>query len=760
MESYQPGIRFNGFKICNGRVFDNVYIPLANQGIVSILGKNGAGKSTIFSLLQAPFFGSTPTGHKKDELVKNENDSSLEVDFERSTTPHTLSFTRTNKKWGYKIIEGATDLTPHTFNDAVKKAATLLGITQAEFEGSIHLTQGAQHILITGKPAKRKEYISNFFGIDDSYDQVQLAAKEKLQKVKDQITKVSALSHTKNVLQQELGLISYTDPQSLIAKIALHDKEAILLVKELQALYNTMDDIQNYERYAPIALVTANPQEDLKTDEDTLVALKTKVSMAADIRKRNIAAREVNTTIKELKESTERALNRYPGLNTFSNEELKAQHEALQKLRYANGPLEPLRKEVLTLPDLKILPSEAIETELNKVYLELRTQHRHLTAMTRGECPECGSTFEATKVHEVEATVKDLDETYSILKEDFEIVKQRNQTALRRQYLVQTIGDTPIYAQENATELEKLTGMLKAKSDYDDAQNTLKILKAQAIQDEPNVAELQGQIENTEKNIKLLKNCIEALQKLPQKPTETMDEIHTKIMDVKQKQTLSESQKAQDQQLLGQINADNERLVRLQTQLKDVNIKLKALEGLKKDEFFWSKMVEAYGPKGLRVEQLKKMMDVVIRRLPVYTSILFDEKGLTFEHRCDANNIEILACRQEHDDKGDIIHFKHDISSFSGGEKGKMSTAFILSLADCVPPSKRSNILILDEVDSALDADGQFRFTNDLLPMLRENYESVFVASHSQEIQQAAVYDQVWTVVKDNHWSKINMVKM
>jgi len=79
-KDFTPGIRFKNLHIVNGRVFKDLKVKLDNQGIVSILGENGAGKSTIWNLLQANLFASTPSGHKKDALVKNKEDALIGLD--------------------------------------------------------------------------------------------------------------------------------------------------------------------------------------------------------------------------------------------------------------------------------------------------------------------------------------------------------------------------------------------------------------------------------------------------------------------------------------------------------------------------------------------------------------------------------------------------------------------------------------------------------------------------------------------------------
>jgi DNA repair exonuclease SbcCD ATPase subunit len=757
---YQPGLHFNSLTIQNGRVYQNETIPLARQGIVSVLGKNAVGKSTIFNLLQVPFFGSTPSGHKKNDLVKNDQDSSLLVNFDRGGTDYNLQLARQKKKWGYHITEKGIDITPHTFNDSVKRSAGLLGISPAEFEGSVHLTQGSQHILISGKPAKRKEYISSFFGIDTSYDQIQLAAKEELQKVKNEITKVSTLSHTKSVLEQEMSLVAYTDPEPVEKEIESYSGALTTLQTEIHSLNDALNQTILYEELWPIASITEDPAKDLKTLGKDLIRLKTELQMAAKIREENQNTREINRTISELTATVDDIEAKYSEIETVSVENLKKKYDKLVQLQYANEPLAPLRKELGLLQDIKELPIKEIEDELRKVQVDLLTRQRRLGAMEKGECAECGSKFDSTAIEQERSKVEDLQETFNVLSEDFDIVKARNKNAQRRQFLLQTIGNVGEFTLRDRTRLIELDGMMKAKADYDEAKKTLGILKPQKIQEEKDTVAIRLQIDETEAGICQLQESLKAHNKLPPKPAKTRDEISAQLADLKQAETQTYSDKYQAAQTLGEVIANNLRLKRLQGQLKDVVVKLLKLEDLKKDEFYWAKLAEAYGPKGLRVLQLQKMMDVVIRRLPVYTGILFEEKGLTFEHRCDANNVEILACREETSPDGTIKKFRHDISSFSGGEKGKMSTAFVLTLADCVPPAKRANILILDEVDSALDEDGQFRFTNDLLPMLRQNYESVFVVSHSQEIQQAAVYDQVWTVKKQNHWSTIDRVSL
>jgi ABC-type Mn2+/Zn2+ transport system ATPase subunit len=139
---------------------------------------------------------------------------------------------------------------------------------------------------------------------------------------------------------------------------------------------------------------------------------------------------------------------------------------------------------------------------------------------------------------------------------------------------------------------------------------------------------------------------------------------------------------------------------------------------------------------------------------------MFNEKHLMFKHKVDANNVKIIANREEVDEKSGKVtnKFQHDISCFSGGEKHKMSTASMLAFTDCIPVHKRTNILILDEIDAELDHDGKFRFTNDLLPILKKKYSSIFVISHDENVQVANIYDKIWHISKKNHVSTLHVI--
>ena len=194
-------INFKSLEIKNGRIFKHIKLNLGKSGLTSILGVNGVGKSTLWSILEAIIYGVSPVNRKRYGLVKNDKDASFILEIEKENSTYFISYNKKGSKWSHQITKDGIDETPHTAEDAVKAVRKLIGLTSAEFRGSVYLGQNSHHILIDGKPTERKEYISSFFNLDSRYDYVLNAAKEELIKIKDKITELSGLSHTRMMLR-------------------------------------------------------------------------------------------------------------------------------------------------------------------------------------------------------------------------------------------------------------------------------------------------------------------------------------------------------------------------------------------------------------------------------------------------------------------------------------------------------------------------------------------------------------------------------
>ena len=760
------GINFKHLTVENGRSFKKVSIPLENQGIVLIQGDNGVGKTSIWDLFEAVLYGSTPGDHEKDELTKNDLDAAYTVTFEKNDVVYAVSLKRKKGKWSYTIQKDSVNITEHTYKDAIAGLPKLIGLTKAEFEGSVHLTQEAQHILIKSKLADRKKYISNFFGIDDRYDQIHLAAKQEAGIIDDQISKLSGLSHAKQMLETELSNLELKDIDEIQTSLTFLQTKYDEAVDKLNEVDKKITTWQEYHKLYDQANLVKNPTEQIKELEKKIVDNRSKLNYIKDIKARNEQAYKVNNAIDELEKNQKTVLLENPQvLQDAVISDLEKELQILSNIKNQNSSVETLRKEILALPKVNELPIEKIEKSLLSLQLDYQTHAKIKKAKERGICTECGSKFNVQDVQTEVALLAELRESIDQLTGDFNQIKDRNTKVKRRKLLEEHLAKVPEFSEENQKRIEFLERFIPAKREYDELTTSLKILSRMDITETINadeITQIHSTIEEDMETMEDLKKCEIAKKLLPKKPKESEETLaklkmtaHNEIHNIK-------TSIQNNIQTIGEYKTGNESYLRLSNQLNELNNKLTKLDDLKKEEFFWAKMVDAYGPKGLRIQQLEKMMDLIIQQLPVYCSILFKEKRLVFKHKVDPNNVKILAHREEVDEvnQDEVNSFQHDISAFSGGEKDLMSASFILTLADCVPHHKKANILILDEVDAQLDAEGKYRYTNQLLPMLRKKHDSIFVISHNKEVQLANVYDQVWEITKTNHNSTIKMTKI
>lgn len=933
-------LRLKKARIKNARVYKDIEVDLEKQGIVSVKGKNGAGKSTLFNLIESTFFGSMPNGDKKNQLVKGKGNSSIIIECEKNGDEYVLEQKRVSGRWKYEITKNGKDDTPHAQKDQLSKIESILELNQKEFQGSVHLTQNGNHILIKGKPQERKEYISDFFNLDGRFEEVKEEAKEERRKVGKEIERLNALSQTRDTLREDFDEMSLMDESKLQSDLekAKEAKEKLLSKKD--DLKTSKEVAKKYEELLPLATSVENPEGELENCENRLAEIKATISQSELIEEYNVKARKNNldlqtnmgqikalkATIPEdwanlgyeylvdfqnklqiKKDSADKIKPLSDELNALKDveeidvtelekdlEESRLELEQTKNLRTSGLEVERVKKELEEIPtydvDLSVSFQDKIEALNNDIYslntkkdAYLKVKHlleeldtypivteidltqaeedlrniqnqkdflqKKVDAISSGQCPTCGAQHSSENIQEDlnlleqyrkseqefiayiskvkednkvaqrrgqiisivqgvesfsesdEENLKSLNNQLAELKEKSSLIEQAKQAQQKRTLLQSQIegklgwsGEDEYHLENSIADFKKLEQKINdTKKDNAIAQRR-KVILAQIEGKEllteteiqqyealgtivPNMKKLgdlerliEGKdfekvkdnidvsdltLEQTSINNKIteLKTVIKAKENLPEKPEKTFSEYEQELEDLESKLSRVEEIFIKINQDIAVVDQNNTRYKKLKKQIEDMEEDLTKMPELKRHEYFWKVMEDAYGPKGLRVKHLDNIMNLIMGRLPIYTNYLFEE-DMEFFHKCDSGQIEIFVRRK--DDKGEV--FEYDISSMSGGETKKLSIAFMLALSDAVPKRKRCNILILDEIDSPLDADSRYMFINELLPTLIKDYESIFVVSHSTESAQANVFDKTWTIENQpDQWTTITV---
>lgn len=761
-------IKFTKLFLKNTRLYENTEIDLSSQGLVSITGHNGAGKSFIWGIFESVFWGSSPSGEAWETFADIKKPSTeIHLDFLKNDTRFEIVLSRRSEKWKVRIFEDGKDITPHSQVDAKRELKTILGLNRQEFQGSVHLTQGNQHILIEGKPAERKQYISEFFGLDNSYDTIWQNTKKELQKIRFEIQKIETDLAKTSVLHNEIIKLKNSVGDIAYLQNQVNDKKYIVneIASDLFATENYAKQAEQKEQIQDALKRYPEPVRALEAKKEALTLLKNYANTFAHAEEHNRKAKANNEEIEKVSKKIEKIRQEVQDFALLDSLESNQLSERIQKLKQSKQAFESnnLIKSQMGRYQNAQKPDDAKIAEhtqkRSKSHADLVVLNRKIFDLKDGNCPTCGKKTVAKSIESMKQEAECLASEINNLDAELQKLELEKESFIQLTELQAKLKKDVYWDSAYEIELGSLESAQKYFVDY-------KILKS--FLDNSKVIEeltlppptISGDIPALENEIAWLSNAITKISILSSEINKSANEYTDIASKLRFQKSILHKEYEDALSLLNNSCSAEANITRLYSEISLFGDLIGKNSALKKQENLLCAIEQAYGNNGLRLLRLRRVMKFVMARLPFYTSRLFTEKGLNFEANCETGSVEIVARRTVFDSNGEIIKsITHDISALSGGEKKRLSVALVLALADCVPDKKKSNILILDEIDANLDTEGQHLFGAELLPSLKERYESIFVISHSEGLQQSAYYDQFWKVSKTNHNSVITVQK-
>lgn len=750
----------------NIRNFRNLdKFPLEKQGMVLINGENGVGKTTFASAIRDCLFGTMIDGSSNDSLVRNDRDAQILVSLENNGYEYIIEKTRTKGKWKRTITKNGIPITTHSQGSFYVKVVEELGFTKEEWDASVHLSQKGSHVLVSGKPTDRKEYISEFFGIDGDFDIVKEAAELELELVSKSIKDIEAYSTARATLHDELfqTIIPNIDVE---AARRINCKESIdintKVINELNdklKIYNTFIQYkdaaypENYGENVDIDYSLEHYRK-LKSDTDSMIKNYDQIKVYNEnVLKNNVLFDELTNSVKQNEDFD----IRFPE----SAEVYQKETNDLEIKRSLSMERGKLQKSIDLLKDYegKELYTDIAmrESDLKAKTSEYAILDHEYKRIAQGKCPTCGHEHEATDILDKWTYLVKIYNTINEMTTFLSMDKEHNRKVDELAALKTRLSSIPEFYPMEALRLDELLYILPKLRVYNNQKDQLSRISKQEFANAPDQPPTDQDIANINYSITFFLNISNA-RKICPKPSEVeginssniKSNINTLII---KNSSLEEEIRKIDATILN-AKESQARYDRLANQIKIIDEKFDTLGKLKEAEFFWKTMVQAYGPKGIRVTQLQKIMNLITDVLPMYTSIMFEaSKSYEFMSECDAGNIVIKVKRK--DEEG---VYEYDIASCSGGESKKIAVCLILAVAKIRLARKKVNMVILDEIDSQIDKAGRFQFTNELLPAIREQFETVFVISHHDDTFQTAIYDKKLIFKQENensHYTKI-----
>ena len=193
--------------------------------------------------------------------------------------------------------------------------------------------------------------------------------------------------------------------------------------------------------------------------------------------------------------------------------------------------------------------------------------------------------------------------------------------------------------------------------------------------------------------------------------------------------------------------------------LDALRIQMEELKRLEEQEMVIANTKPAYAKNGMKLEKLKQLLKDLADRLPYWTRVLFTEKDFQVRVREDESCTGLALVVQKTFEFGKRkITRDVDISSLSGGERSRMAVCLMLTMSELVSYEKRTNFLVLDEVDRHMDTYAQRLMAELLIPLMRKRKSGLFVISHSTLIDPKK-FDQTMVVTKrQNNSTEIKVV--
>lgn len=181
----------------------------------------------------------------------------------------------------------------------------------------------------------------------------------------------------------------------------------------------------------------------------------------------------------------------------------------------------------------------------------------------------------------------------------------------------------------------------------------------------------------------------------------------------------------------------------LQKEIDTLKSYSKRIEELTKDlekKVILDRMYQVFSSKGFRLEKISYFIQLFEQTLNKYSKYLFLEP-FEFQIKIEKRDLLILAKRNEK---------VSDVRFLSGSESRCFQLLCLISILSLVPTSKRTNVVILDEMDAGMDTESTRMFYESFIPELKQIVPSVIIITPLGEQGFYFTPDYSYKVRKNN----------
>ena len=147
----------------------NNSIDLNDTTLTQLVGKNGAGKSSIPLILEEVLFNKNSKGIKKADIQNREYNKgyNITLDFSVEDNKYRIEVKRSRGTIKVKLFENSTDISSHTATNTYKTVEEILGLDFKTFSQLVYQNTTASLQFLTATDANRKKFLVDLFGVDE-----------------------------------------------------------------------------------------------------------------------------------------------------------------------------------------------------------------------------------------------------------------------------------------------------------------------------------------------------------------------------------------------------------------------------------------------------------------------------------------------------------------------------------------------------------------------------------------------------------------
>ena len=680
---------------------------------------NWVGKSLFFNSLSEVLYDEPIVGQKADKMKSGTRSVVLVDDDGRKIE----AVRRSGKRESLEIFENGKPLEHLTKTKAQEFLDQAWGVSLSEFETFIHLDSRIPHPLVMGSSTDRKHFFDDFFRLDrvDEERKIYLRELRSLGEAKSAYLELKASYNTQKTLM-------LSDE-----KRSQMEAEATELRHKRELLHEALQRVETYRK--------------LKITHDSLSHHLTRLPDVHDAAAFSTLGRELRDKIASCEDALDRLaayaayrkakkqyddeLEKLPELaRSCSRDKLRRGHELFASTVHDLRMWQRRELELPEKPEVVAKPALPPESESIPVLKSKRSEYRKILEVfetsNTGVCPTCGQPLDASKKIELEKSVAELTQK----------IKNAEEHEAYSEYL----KDAESYAKQCQEVKENIDLLKKNQQKYKKYSDAFDLVSN--LPRAPETPDVKCPKESKEELNQTLAEAREVFSAW--KSVNPYREDLCAFLDWDKETSVDFDEQTEVTEKIAKIEAKLTMDAEAREALKTVVRRLKDLKTQIQDEDCLKELVEIFSDKQLKRDMVAQISDALCRLLNKYSRIVFDsDYTFTLEW---GTQLQLLCTR-----KVGAQELTSDVRKLSGAESKLFTLILILSLLSFVPPSRRPQLMILDEPTANFSSETTQAFIR-LLNVLKTVVPSIVIITPRDDIYPESY---PYTVVRTKSGSSI-----